>query len=126
MCIKVAGMALFSSSPMTFRTAIACLAGLSVSCSAAEQPAASKSDSAKAAHNLVVDGERFSVRQVIDHKLQDSVAFRFSVPEKWRDSSQIYWEFGNINIPVTMAAKAENPANDQHENGDWQLMPLAR
>ncbi|MGA2660943.1 MAG: hypothetical protein ABSH34_25955 [Verrucomicrobiota bacterium] len=91
-------------------TLLASLAGLS---GATDQPGDPKPGSATAPSALTVGGERLSVRKVIDHKLNDAVAFTFSAPEKWRDSSQVFWEFGNINMPATIAVKAENPGNEE-------------
>jgi hypothetical protein len=93
--------------------AITFLAGPATHSRAVDQPADGKLNPPVAPQGLVVGGERFTVRQVVDHRLHDAVAFRFSVPEEWRDSSQVYWEFGNINMPMTIAVKAESPANEE-------------
>jgi hypothetical protein len=93
--------------------AFACLFVPACPVPAAGQPADSQSLSPKAPHGLVVGGERFTVRQVIDHKLNEAVAFRFSAPEKWRDRSQVFWEFGNINMPVTITAEATSQTDEE-------------
>ena len=61
--------------------------------------------------SLVVDGEHFTVRQITDEKLNGLVAYRFSAPKEWRDTSQVYWNYMHITHPVSMAMKVENPTN---------------
>jgi hypothetical protein len=80
---------------------------------ATEQTVDARSSPAAAHAPLIVGGERFTVRSVLDHKLNDAVAFRFGAPEKWRDSSQVFWEFGNINMPATWTVTAENPSDEE-------------
>jgi hypothetical protein len=86
------------------------LAGCPGFCAGADD---SKLAQSAAAPPRAVDGVSFSARQVLDHKLGDAVAFTFAAPQKWQDHSQVFWEFGNINMPVTIVAKAENPANEE-------------
>lgn len=67
-------------------------------------------DKAKA-DGLVVDGEPFTVRQVIDTKQNGLVVLRFSAPKTWKDTSQVYWNFRHIARPATMSLTVENPTN---------------
>jgi hypothetical protein len=61
----------------------------------------------------MVDGEKFTPRQILDAKLQNIPAFNYSAPATWKDESQIYWEFGNINMPATASISVTNPANEE-------------
>ncbi len=63
------------------------------------------------AESVVVDGEHFTVREVTDAKFNGLVAFRFSAPRNWRDSSQVYWNLMHITHPQTMSVTVENPEN---------------
>jgi hypothetical protein len=93
-----------------FLTLFASLPGLFA---ATNQSADAASTQATAPARLTVGGERFTLRRILDHRLNDAVAFTFGAPEKWRDSSQVFWEFGNINMPVTWVVTAENPSNEE-------------
>jgi hypothetical protein len=63
------------------------------------------------AESLVVDGEHFTVRQITDANFNGLVAYRFSAPKSWRDSSQMYWNLMHTTHPSTMSVSVENPAN---------------
>jgi hypothetical protein len=60
---------------------------------------------------LVLDGEHFTVRTVRDPQLHNMPVFLFVAPEKWRDTSSVTWNFGNVSNPVVNWTKVENPAN---------------
>jgi hypothetical protein len=59
----------------------------------------------------VIDGERFTVRTIIDRQQGGLALAAFMAPEKWPDQSQVVWNYGNTSNPVTAAMKVENPAN---------------
>jgi hypothetical protein len=60
-----------------------------------------------------VDGEPFTARKVVDRQQGGIVAYAFRAPEKWKDTSEVFWNYGNINTPVTSSATVENPANEE-------------
>ena len=60
-----------------------------------------------------VDGELFTARKVVDRQQGGIVAYAFRAPEKWKDTSEVFWNYGNINTPVTSSATVENPANEE-------------
>ncbi len=62
------------------------------------------------AADIIVDGERMTPRQVVDHQEKNMVAFAFLAPEKWHDTSQVIWNYANVNLPVSFTITAENPA----------------
>lgn len=74
---------------------------------------AAKISAADIAESFVVDGEHFTIRQVTDAKLNGLVAYRFSAPKTWRDSSQTYWNLLHTTHPSTMSVTVENPANSE-------------
>jgi hypothetical protein len=63
------------------------------------------------AESIVVDGEHFTVRQITDARFNGALAYRFSAPKGWRDTSQTYWNFQHTTHPSTMSVTVENPAN---------------
>ena len=36
-----------------------------------------------------------------------------AAPEKWRYSSDVQWNYGNVSNPVTISQRFENPANSE-------------
>jgi hypothetical protein len=60
-----------------------------------------------------VDGEPFTARKVVDRQQGGIVAYAFRAPEKWKDRSEIFWNFGNINNPATMSVTVENPSSEE-------------
>jgi hypothetical protein len=77
------------------------------------QPAAAKSDNAKAAHGPVIDGERFDTRQITDSQQGGMAVGVVSVPEKWRFNSQVIWNYAHHSNPVAISTSVENPANEE-------------
>ncbi len=69
---------------------------------------------AKAAfgNGLVVEGEHFTPR-VIQDQQQGLPARVFQVPEKWRDSSRVVWNYAWVENPVAITCSFENPDNDE-------------
>lgn len=61
----------------------------------------------------VIDGERFTVRQIVDHQQGGIPVGVLIAPEKWRDQSQVVWNYAHSSSPVKVAASAENPANEE-------------
>ena len=79
----------------------------------ADVPAGARTGSAHAAQGPVIDGEHFTVRTVIDRQ-QGGIPFAiFVAPEKWLDTSQVVWNYGNTSNPVTAAVNVENPTNEE-------------
>jgi hypothetical protein len=50
----------------------------------------SRTDAKDAAKEVVVDGEHFTARQITDPKMNNTVAYQFYAPKKWKDSGQVY------------------------------------
>jgi hypothetical protein len=61
----------------------------------------------------VIDGEQFTVRQIIDRQQGGLTECVFIAPAKWRDQSSVTWNYAHHSNPVTAAASAENPANEE-------------
>jgi hypothetical protein len=68
-----------------------------------------KAGAVAAAHGLVVDGEHFTTRTVRDAQQGGLPVLIFAAPEKWRDSSQVVWNYEYNANPVSMAASVEDP-----------------
>ncbi len=62
---------------------------------------------------MVVDGERFTVRQVTDSKFSGQVDFYFGAPKEWKDESRTYWNLQDFKNTATFAITIENPANSE-------------
>jgi len=77
---------------------------------------------AAAPASLTVEGEHFTPRQIVDPQQHGMVAVAFMAPEKWKDSSQVSWNYADINSPVTVRLKVENPANAEA----YYLHPAAK
>ncbi len=77
----------------------------------ADNPANARSGSVRAAQGPVIDGEHFTVRTVIDKQQGGIPVEIFIAPEKWTDTSQVVWNYGNTSNPVTAAVNVENPAS---------------
>src|SRR5882672_1421424 len=77
------------------------------------QPVTAKSGNAKAAHGPVIDGERFGTRQILDPQQGGLAVGVVSVPEKWRFSSQVVWNYAHHSNPVAISMNVENPANEE-------------
>jgi hypothetical protein len=60
---------------------------------------------------LVLDNERFSMRTVNDRQLNNMPMFVFMAPEKWRDQSQVTWNYGNVSNPMSNWTKVEDPGS---------------
>ena len=61
----------------------------------------------------VVLGERLTPRQLIDRQQGGLVVGVSAAPEKWRYSSDVQWNYGNVSNPVTISQRFENPANSE-------------
>src|ERR1700749_816679 len=61
----------------------------------------------------VIDGERFTVRQIIDQQQGGLPVGVFIAPEKWPDKSQVTWNYEHHSSPVSIAMSVENPANEE-------------
>src|SRR5665213_3780955 len=61
--------------------------------------------------SFVVDGEHFTIREIVDPKMNGMVAYHFSAPKDWRDSSDVRWNLMHIVRPMTVSATIENPTN---------------
>jgi len=67
----------------------------------------------KQARGPTIDGEHFTVRQIIDRQQGGMPVCIFIAPEKWRDQSQVVWNYANNSSPVKVGAAVENPANEE-------------
>jgi len=65
----------------------------------------------KAPLKLVVGGEHFVQRAVIDTQQGGMTAATVYVPENWHFESKIEWNYGWIEVPVATSWHADNPAN---------------
>lgn len=72
---------------------------------------ARRSNETPTAKGAVVMGERLTTRQIVDRQQGGLVLGVVAVPEKWRYSPDVVWNYANISNPVTFSASAENPAN---------------
>ncbi|PYI89259.1 MAG: hypothetical protein DME26_01665 [Verrucomicrobia bacterium] len=72
-----------------------------------------KSNAVALARGPVVNGEHFTLRQIPDHQQGGLPVCVFTAPEKWRDNSQVVWNYANHSSPVKMGASAENPTNEE-------------
>src|SRR5207249_1246206 len=66
--------------------------------SSAEPVAEPKANPAPAARGLVVEGEHFTPRVVRDQQ-QGLIFSVFQAPEKWRDQSQVVWNYAYVGNP---------------------------
>jgi hypothetical protein len=66
---------------------------------------------AGAASDLVVAGEKFTPRQIVDTAHQNMVALAYMAPASWKDQSAVLWNYPNINVPCTFSVTVTNPAN---------------
>jgi hypothetical protein len=60
---------------------------------------------------LVLDNEHFTMRTVTDRQLNNMPMFVFMAPEKWRDQSQVTWNYGNVSNPTSNWTKVEDPGS---------------
>jgi hypothetical protein len=70
-------------------------------------------DGPKTGKGPVIDGEQFSVRQILDRQQGGLPVCVFVAPEKWRDTSQVDWKYEHNSNPVAISASAENPINEE-------------
>ena len=61
----------------------------------------------------VVMGEHLTTRQIIDRQQGGLVLGVVAVPEKWRFSSDVTWNYADNSNPVRVSTTAENPANTE-------------
>jgi len=59
----------------------------------------------------VIDGERFTTRQVLDPQEGGIPVCVFIAPSTWKDQSQVIWNYAHVSSPVKIAASAENPSS---------------
>ena len=78
----------------------------------ADGATSAKGSSSKASGDFVVDGERFTTRTVQDEK-QGLPVCVFRAPEKWRDRTEVVWNYADVSNPVSAAGSIENPDNDE-------------
>ncbi len=61
----------------------------------------------------VIDGVRFTVRQIVDRQQGGIPVAVFIAPDKWRDQSQVVWNYAHSSSPVKLSVSVENPANEE-------------
>ena len=84
-----------------------------------------KASTAKGAP-VVVLGERFVQRAVVDTQQGGMTAATVYVPEKWNFESKIEWHYDWVGYPVNPSWHAENPANAEayFQYESWQLVDM--
>ena len=87
------------------------LANATLSAVAQTERAPSPASGTEPHRGPVIDGEQFTVRQSIDREQGGIVVGVFMAPEKWRDQSQVFWNYAHYSSPVRLSARVENPAN---------------
>ena len=78
-----------------------------------EPPVASSPTGAATTRGPKIDGEQFCVRQIVDSQQGGLPVSVFMAPERWRDRSQVVWNYEHTSNPVTAWAVVENPANEE-------------
>ncbi len=75
---------------------------------------------------LVILGERFVQRAVVDTQQGGMTAITVYVPENWHFESKIEWHYGWVAYPVNPSWHAENPANAEayFQYESWQLVDM--
>ncbi len=88
-----------------------------------DSPAGAAAPSAKSSSKkgIVIDGEHFTTRVVQDTTQKLPLAV-FIAPEKWKDQSQVIWNYEHFSNPVFASYSVENPANEEAVYG----FPAAR
>ena len=92
------------------------IASAALSARAADKDAktpATPNPKSKSDGSMVIGGEHFTVRRIIDPQQGGMVVSGFSAPEKWKDQSKVAWNYQNTSNPVQLGASAENPANEE-------------
>lgn len=59
----------------------------------------------------LIDGERFTTRQIVDPYQGRIPVCVFIAPTSWKDQSQVVWNYAHVSSPVRIGASAENPSN---------------
>jgi hypothetical protein len=88
----------------------ACIALCIAGCSRQAQNSPSGAISSK---GVVVMGEHFNTREIVDHQQKDLIVGVVAVPEKWSFTSNVVWNYANTSNPVTISMNTENPANSE-------------
>ncbi len=85
-----------------------------------------KPDPAPKGTPLVILGERFVQRAVVDSQQGGMTAVTVYVPENWHFESKIEWHYGWVAYPVNPSWHAENPANAEayFQYESWQLVDM--
>jgi hypothetical protein len=75
---------------------------------------------------LVILGERFVQRTVVDTQQGGMTAVTVHIPESWHFESKIEWHYGWVAYPVNPSWHAENPANAEayFQYESWQLVDM--
>ena len=75
---------------------------------------------------LVILGERFVQRAVVDTQQGGMTAVTIHVPESWHFESKIEWNYDWVAYPVNPSWHAENPANAEayFQYESWQLVDM--
>jgi len=75
---------------------------------------------------VVVLGERFVQRSVVDTQQGGMTAITVHVPESWHFESKIEWHYDWVAYPVNFSWHAENPANAEayFQYESWQLVDM--
>lgn len=66
---------------------------------------------------LVIDGEHFTVRTIVDHQQGNLPVATFVAPEKWVDKSDVVWNYANYSNPVASTLDVQSPSGDEVFHG---------
>ena len=81
----------------------------------AEQASTSKSAPASASAKPATVGKvKFKPYEVIDQKQGGLVVSRLAVPQDWKATSQVVWNYNNFYTPVHVSARIES-----HDGSSW-------
>jgi hypothetical protein len=61
----------------------------------------------------LIDGERFTTRQILDPQQGRIPVCVFIAPATWKDQSQVVWNYAHVSSPVKIGAGVENPSNSE-------------
>ncbi|MDP9089367.1 MAG: hypothetical protein M3O26_11605 [Pseudomonadota bacterium] len=68
---------------------------------------------ASESRGLVLQGEHFTMRTIVDRQQGGMPVAVFVAPEHWVDRSEVIWNYADMSNPVHASASAENPADAQ-------------
>jgi hypothetical protein len=94
-------------------TGLVAFAGLLIAAGGLDPATAAPPGATNAASGLAIDGEHFTRRLIIDHKQGNMPVAAFLAPASWIDTSEVVWNYANIEAPVRSQLAVQNPANSE-------------